>query len=372
MTEPGGRANQFRSEAKKGPSLRERAFRLQAARSNSKRKLILLLSLIAVVAGWLNRDTVLIALTTFGNAMAWGAAIAALAVFCLVTVVTVRFLARRFPKWIVWICRVFLVVVNLYLGLSLVSAPICDPVIDARLKTLPPREGLAFYVIHNGQPERIAVPADRRISAEEARDSALRVIVPRIEDERFDTRPWGPIDPEALLRAAVRTLIFGQREGGSTILVQTAKLIQGKTKSNWSDKPWQFLIAMRLNQRFPSGDEQMALYLNLAPMPGDHNLAYTAADLFGVPDLRELKMTDPRGVLAGATLAGMIKAPGAFNPRKNYEKSRDRRNVVLRKLDEGGLVKDAAWLKEQPVELHPAVFTRNLSFYVRAAERRRI
>jgi membrane carboxypeptidase/penicillin-binding protein len=343
----------------------------------------LFLCLIILVVGGIDRDAVIMAIRTVGNAMAWGLAFAALALFCPVTVAIVRFLTKWVPRWFTRIVVICLSVAEIYLLLNLFAGPVCDPVIDARLKALPPRKPRVYYSSHDGQLERVALPVERRISVEEARDSALRVVVPVIEDERFDTRIWGPIDPEALLRAAVRTLIFGRREGGSTILVQAAKLVQGRTRSNWMDKPHQFLIAMRLNQRFPSKDEQMALYLNLIPMPGDHGVAYAAAELFNVSDLRELELKDPRGALVGATLAGMIRRPSDYNPRKDCSESgkvsdancarpRSRRNLVLQLLAERGLVKNVAGLKEQPLELRPVVFNRNLSFYFRAAQEQRI
>jgi membrane peptidoglycan carboxypeptidase len=217
--------------------------------------------------------------------------------------------------------------------------------------------------------ERVVLPLDRRIDADEIGQSVIRLAVTSIEDERFFDRWTGPIDAEALLRAAVQTFVWKKREGGSTILVQAAKRAQGKFRSSLGDKPYQFLMALRLSQRFPSDEEQLAFYLNLAQIDGPHGMAYAASSFYGVANLSELKTTEPRGISASAMLAGMLKSPTKYHPRRNPNQALERRNLVLRKMHEAGVFEDLAAMQALPLDVRESPRVTEFDFFARALRR---
>lgn len=309
----------------------------------------------------------------------------------------VLLLRRRFRLPFVILLLLFIVFAALYLSLNVI-AQVYDPTIDRVLASLPAPGRKLTFLRRRDAYEQVAFPFDRRISADEIANSGARDVLIAVEDERLDTR-FGPIDLEALLRGAVRTFVLrDRREGGSTILVQAAKNVLRVARSlehnskndsagvpseqagkeslqrALSRKGRELLLSLRLAQRFPRSDEQLALYASIAPMGGrdssgrDHTFAYLAADLFGVNDLRSLKRTDANDVLSGATLVGMLKAPTSYHPRLHPEAAIQRRNVALAQISKAGvLAHDLSTLQAQPIKLRDANRARSVDFYYSSA-----
>lgn len=201
------------------------------------------------------------------------------------------------------------------------------------------------------------------------------------------------------MRGAVRTFVLhDRREGGSTILVQAAKnllrvanLLEQTNRVDpqtplaaqpgkesllraLARKGRELLLSLRLFQRFPRADEQLALYTSLAPMGGtdkagnDHTFAYLAADLFGVNDLRSLKSTDIADVLSSASLVGMLKAPTSYHPRLHPSVALERRNIALMQMAKAGvLAHDLSTLQSQPIRLRNADRAKGMDFYFSTA-----
>jgi membrane peptidoglycan carboxypeptidase len=333
---------------------------------------IWLIILCACGAAWAFRIELVNFLRILGHTLAWAGIGTVLVLFLSVTLFAVRWLSKRGLKRLAFFSGVFCLLVNSYLLLNVAAALICDPDIDKALQKMPPPGQRIIYARRGENYKRLPLPVDRRISGDELRDSALILAVPPIEDERLWTRVTGPLDPEAILRGAIQTLVLRNKQGGSTILVQTAKLIQGKLKSSWLDKPYQFLMALRLFQRFPSGEEQLAFYLNLADLDGPYGVAYAAADFFGVADLRDLKATDPDAIMASATLAGMLKAPNDYHPRLHPREARERRNVVLTKMHEVGVLENFAALQARPLKVLQLARYKDLIFFGRVTKGRNV
>lgn len=193
-----------------------------------------------------------------------------------------------------------------------------------------PKEA-AVFVFENiaGASRAEALPLERFVGVAELSGSPLKWAIVDIEDERICSR-GGAFDYPGIARAALRTAT-GRTEGGSTIPLQCAKLIQGRTRSRLADKPEQAIIALRLSVLYPSADQQLALYANMVQLCGSHRgLAYCATDLFGVADVRHLRAAE------AALLAAMLNNPVHYDPRRHEDRALARRNLVLRKMWEKG------------------------------------
>ena len=140
------------------------------------------------------------------------------------------------------------------------------------------------------------------------------------EDERFYNHSG--IDGRALLRAIAR---LGKDGGGSTITQQLAKNLFHREEINRSNRIIQkikeWLLAIEIEKRYTK-DEIILMYFNTVPYGNSFGIKSAAKRYFG-KSTKDLKIEE------AAVLVGMLKANTTYNPIRNPEKSKNRRNVVL-------------------------------------------
>jgi penicillin-binding protein 1C len=150
-----------------------------------------------------------------------------------------------------------------------------------------------------------------------------------VEDKRFHQH--GGLDFQAIARAALQNLqASGIRSGASTLTMQLVKL-NGNPSHTVPGKIRQILLALRL-ERSLEKDRILEAYLNQAPY-GRNIVGIEAAArrFFGKP-ARELTLPE------AALLAGLPKAPSALSPLRHPERARARRNHVLERMAETGVI----------------------------------
>ena len=239
--------------------------------------------------------------------------------------------------------------------------------IDKALAALPSATHTLYYARKDKSTAPFLSNAERSISKEEIQESALFNAIISIEDQRYYSRIEGPIDAVATLRAAGKTLIFGKKQGGSTIQLQIAKLILekiglGTLRSKFFDKPNQSLLALRLCQLFEP-EELLALYCNLVQIYGNKvGMAAAAYNLFGIDDLRNLSVEQ------AALLAAMLRSPANYNPRTNPDAALERRNLVINKMFEQGYISKTQCEEAKGKEIKLVMPQTNSSLIVQAAE----
>lgn len=149
-----------------------------------------------------------------------------------------------------------------------------------------------------------------------------------IEDARFYDHQG--VDIRSISRALYRDIIAGAKvEGGSTITQQLAKntfLSQDKT---WLRKTKEVLISMNLERKY-SKDELLELYLNRIYFGHGAYGIQSASHFYFNKDVSELTVDE------GALLAALPKAPNAFSPLVNEERSKERRDLVLQVMEKRG------------------------------------
>jgi penicillin-binding protein 1A len=156
-----------------------------------------------------------------------------------------------------------------------------------------------------------------------------------IEDQRFYQH--GGVDPEGILRAAVKDLEAGKAvEGGSTITQQLVRnLCIANPKQNLERKIVEAKLAMEYAKRH-SRQQILGSYLNIASygtIEGSTAVGVQAASriYFGKP---VWKLSLPQAAL----LAGLPQAPSEYNPILNPGAALARRNEVLGKMAKLGYV----------------------------------
>lgn len=158
-----------------------------------------------------------------------------------------------------------------------------------------------------------------------------------IEDERF-TEHSG-IDERALFRVAFGILTGRKKGGGSTITQQLAKNLfpRGENLSKPQlvlRKFQEWITATKLEHNY-SKEEIIAMYLNTVPFGHNAYGIRSAASTFF--DKKPIDMN----IEECALMAGVVNAPTRFSPVRNPESSKNRRNLVLKKMAENGFITQA-------------------------------
>jgi len=153
------------------------------------------------------------------------------------------------------------------------------------------------------------------------------------EDSRFSQHQG--IDPQGIVRAAVNNLRSQNVvEGGSTITQQLSRILFLKQERTVWRKLKEVRLAQKLEQELTK-DQILERYLNLV---------YLGAGAYGVADAAWVYFSKPVDQLTlpeAATIAGMPPAPSLFSPDKNPEAAKQRRNLVLQRMEKEGFITPA-------------------------------
>jgi len=157
------------------------------------------------------------------------------------------------------------------------------------------------------------------------------------EDRRFYVHPG--VDPAGILRALWANITSGSiREGGSTLTQQLAKNLYFSGEKSFSRKGAEAFAAMVLETKY-SKERILQAYLNEIYL-GQHGpssvrgVASAARHYYGT-DVSNLDLAQ------SALLAGMIRAPGRYDPFMHPKAARERRRTVLRLMQEAGSITEA-------------------------------
>ena len=178
------------------------------------------------------------------------------------------------------------------------------------------------------------------------------------EDSRFYQHRG--IDEVALMRVFVKSVLLQNRSGGggSTLSQQIAKNLYPRKSFGPLTMPVnklrESIIAYRLEKLYTK-EEIITLYLNTVPFAENIFGIEVAAERFFNKSPAKLKVNE------AATLVGMLKANNIYNPRKNPERSLERRNVVLDQMLKYGYLSEAEakMYKAEPMELTYNLITYN-------------
>ena len=246
--------------------------------------------------------------------------------------------------------RWFLYVGSVLLGLGIVGALLGAFVLALLYPTLPSLESLTDY--HPKIPLRI-VSAEGELLGEfgEERRAIVNIgDVPDVmtnailaaEDERFYSH--GGVDYLSVLRAAASNLTSGTQQGAGTITMQVARNFFLTREKTITRKLREVLLAWKIEASL-SKDEILQLYVNQIFL-GQRAYGFAAAAqiYFG----KQLKDVTPA---EAAMLAGLPKAPSAFNPVNNPKRAKTRQLYVLRRMHDLKYISDDQFREAQTAPL---------------------
>ncbi|MDO9358672.1 MAG: penicillin-binding protein 1A [Polaromonas sp.] len=155
-----------------------------------------------------------------------------------------------------------------------------------------------------------------------------------IEDARFFSH--GGVDYIGVIRAGLANVGRAKSQGASTITMQVARNVYLSTEKSYTRKIYEMLLTFKLEHML-SKDQILEIYMNQIFL-GQRAYGFAAASeaYFGKP-LKEVSIAE------AAMLAGLPKAPSAYNPVSNPKRAKARQLYIIdRMLDNGFITADQA------------------------------
>jgi penicillin-binding protein 1A len=157
----------------------------------------------------------------------------------------------------------------------------------------------------------------------------MRDAVLAIEDARFYRH--GGVDYKGILRAGLANFGESRSQGASTITMQVARNFYLPTEKTFTRKIYEILLALKIESLL-SKDQILELYMNQIYLgQRAYGFAAAAETYFGKP-LKDLSVAE------AAMLAGLPKAPSAYNPLRNLKRSTIRQQYILTRMLENGFI----------------------------------
>ncbi len=169
----------------------------------------------------------------------------------------------------------------------------------------------------------------------------MRDAVLAIEDARFYQH--GGVDYLGVLRAGLANFGESRSQGASTITMQVARNFYLPTEKTFTRKIYEILLAMKIESKL-SKDQILELYMNQIFL-GQRAYGFAAAcDIYFGKPLKDITVAE------AAMLAGLPKAPSAYNPIRNPRRATIRQQYIIDRMYENRFInaeqRDSAKVEE--------------------------
>jgi len=150
-----------------------------------------------------------------------------------------------------------------------------------------------------------------------------------IEDARFFQH--GGVDYKGMLRAGLANVGRVKSQGASTITMQVARNVYLSSEKTFTRKIYEILLTFKL-EHLLTKDQILEIYMNQIYL-GNRAYGFAAASeaYFGKP-LKSVTVGE------AAMLAGLPKAPSAYNPISNPKRARSRQLYIIERMEENGFI----------------------------------
>jgi len=173
----------------------------------------------------------------------------------------------------------------------------------------------------------------------------MKEAVLAIEDYRFYEH--GGVDFIGILRAGLEDVVHGgATQGASTITMQVARNFFLSSEKTYTRKIYEMMLAYKIESALTK-DQILELYMNQIYL-GERAYGFSAAArvYFGT-DLKNITLAQ------AAMLAGLPKAPSAYNPIVNPKRAKIRQQYILKRMLDLGYITPAQYDQAIHEELHP-------------------
>ncbi len=159
--------------------------------------------------------------------------------------------------------------------------------------------------------------------------AVMKNAVLAIEDARFYQH--GGVDYKGMVRAGLANIGRLKSQGASTITMQVARNVYLSSERTFSRKIYEVLLTFKLEHMLTK-DQILEIYMNQIYL-GNRAYGFAAASetYFGKP-LKDISIAE------AAMLAGLPKAPSAYNPVANPSRARSRQLYIIERMEDIGFI----------------------------------
>ncbi|QWE10668.1 penicillin-binding protein 1A [Polynucleobacter sp. es-EL-1] len=244
-------------------------------------------------------------------------------------------------KALLIICMLFAVVFTLLMGYAFLIAKPNLPKISA-LVDYNPKSPLRIYTADKvligefGEERRKVIPLSEI-------PMSMRNAVLAIEDDRFYSH--GGVDYVGILRAALTNLRGNLSQGASTITMQVARNFFLSNEKTFSRKIYEVLLSWEIESQL-SKDKILEIYMNQIFL-GQRAYGFSsAAQIYFGKDIKDISIAE------AAMLAGLPKAPSAYNPVSNFRRAKIRQEYILQRMRDLSYITPEQYQNAMAEELH--------------------
>ncbi|AFU44575.1 penicillin-binding protein [Acidovorax sp. KKS102] len=244
---------------------------------------------------------------------------------------------RTRPSWLRWLVRITLWITGLMTAAAVGLALTIAVALSVAYPNLPDISDLADY--RPKLPLRVYSAEGALLGefGEERRNltpigeipQVMKDAVLAIEDARFFQH--GGVDYKGVLRAGLANLGRVKSQGASTITMQVARNVYLSSEKTFTRKIYEILLTFKL-EHLLTKDQILEIYMNQIFL-GNRAYGFAAASeaYFGKP-LKSVSIAE------AAMLAGLPKAPSAYNPISNPKRARARQQYIIERMEENGFI----------------------------------
>ena len=253
------------------------------------------------------------------------------------------------PVWLNWLIKLVLWGAGLTVAAALVLVMVIGMALAVAYPNLPDISDLSDYRpklpmrIYSTDGVLLGEFGEERRNMMPINDipQVMKDAVLAIEDARFFSH--GGVDYLGVIRAGLANVGRSKAQGASTITMQVARNVYLSAEKTYTRKIYEILLTFKL-EHLLSKNQILEIYMNQIFL-GNRAYGFAAASeaYFGKP-LKDVSIAE------AAMLAGLPKAPSAYNPIVNPKRARARQLYIIERMEENGFINSAQAIEAKAEE----------------------
>ena len=241
------------------------------------------------------------------------------------------------PVWLTWLLRIALWGSGLALAGALCVLMVVAVALAVAYPNLPDISDLSDYRpklplrVYSSEGVLLGEFGEERRNLTPIKNipQVMKNAVLAIEDTRFYQH--GGVDYLGVIRAGLANMGRLKSQGASTITMQVARNVYLSSEKTYTRKIYEILLTFKL-EHLLSKDQILEIYMNQIYL-GNRAFGFaTASEVYFGKPLKDISIAE------AAMLAGLPKAPSAYNPVVNPKRARSRQLYIIDRMQENGFI----------------------------------